>query len=182
MHTTTIFMSAFFALTSLIAAAPAPIANPISGFAVLDKRTVIVSSNNETATINSSVDLSGLPSQPDSIDGSVDISSIITYVLDKVGSLIQGMIDSDIKRRIQLTQQVVGTLAIEFPGKNIILSNVGYTFTGTPLAKSNIVYNAKVGSDVTFDVIVFNSGTFTFQGDGGFQNVSATCTDFIWLK
>lgn len=49
-----------------------------------------------------------------------------------------------------MTQQVVGTLAIEFPGKNIVMSNVGYTFTGTPLAKSNIVYNAKVGSDVTY--------------------------------
>ncbi|KAH6678737.1 hypothetical protein B0J14DRAFT_330909 [Halenospora varia] len=150
MHATTIFTGAFLALASFAAAAPAPIDNPNAGLAILDKRVVTVSSDNETASITSSVDLSGLPSQPDSIDGSVDITSIITYVLDKVGSLVQNMIDSDIKRRIQLTQQVVGTLAIEFPGKNIVMSNVGYTFTGTPLAKSNIVYNAKVGSDVTY--------------------------------
>jgi hypothetical protein len=46
------------------------------------------------------------------------------------------------------TQQVVGTAAIQFPGKNIVMSNVGYTFTGTALTTQRAVYNAKIGSDV----------------------------------
>jgi hypothetical protein len=50
---------------------------------------------------------------------------------------------------MSFTQQVVGTAAIQFPGKNIVMANVGYTFQGTALTVQRAVYNAKIGSDVT---------------------------------
>lgn len=53
-----------------------------------------------------------------------------------------------------------------------MMSNVGYTFTGTVDVKQTTSYKAKVGSNVSYDVLVFGAGgTFTLQGDGGFENV-----------
>lgn len=90
------------------------------------------------------------------------------------------MIDSDVNRRIYYTQQVVGSAVIQFPGKNIVMANVGYEFTGTPITIQRAVYDAKVGSNVDFDVLIFETGTFTLEGDGGFQNwaynIADSCT------
>lgn len=67
----------------------------------------------------------------------------------------------------------MGSAEIDFPGKNIVMANVGYGFTGKTITVQRAIYDAKVGSDVTFDVLVFDAGnTFTLKGDGGFQNVS----------
>lgn len=55
------------------------------------------------------------------------------------------------------------------------MSNVGYTLTGTPDVLQKTSYKAKVGSNVSYDVLVFGTGhTFTLNGDGGFENVSTS--------
>jgi hypothetical protein len=53
------------------------------------------------------------------------------------------------------------------------MSNVGYSLTCAPEVLEKTSYKAKVGSNVSFDVLIFGAGcTFTLNGDGGFQNVS----------
>lgn len=53
------------------------------------------------------------------------------------------------------------------------MSNVGYSISCTPTVVQGTSYKAKVGSNVSFDVLIFGSGcTFTLEGDGGFENVS----------
>ncbi|KAF4308830.1 hypothetical protein GTA08_BOTSDO11860 [Botryosphaeria dothidea] len=104
-------------------------------------------------------------------------------VVNKVVKLVQGMIDKDIERRQAFTQKVAREVADKFPGQSVIVCNVGYSLTGSgdQLVYSTS-YNAKVGSDVTFDVIVFKSPkTFDRQGDGGYENwafyVDSSCTE-----
>ena len=91
-------------------------------------------------------------------------------IIDKVTAIVQNMIDGDTTRRQSFTQQVVGSAAIQFPNKKIVMSNVGYSFEGTTITTQRAVYDAKVGSNVDFDVFVFDKATFTLKGDGGFQN------------
>lgn len=75
------------------------------------------------------------------------------------------------------TQQTVAQVQ-QATGKNVVMSNVDYTFSGTPITKSSIKYKAKIGADVSYDVLTFNNGTFSLHGDGGFQNVSV----LTWLR
>ncbi|GME37279.1 hypothetical protein GTA08_BOTSDO14070 [Neofusicoccum parvum] len=104
-------------------------------------------------------------------------------VVNKAVQLVQGMIDKDIERRQAFTQKVAKDVADQFPGHSVIVCNVGYSLSG---AGEQLVYstsyNAKVGSDVTFDVIVFKSPkVFDRQGDGGFENwafyVDSSCNE-----
>jgi NADH dehydrogenase FAD-containing subunit len=77
------------------------------------------------------------------------------------------------QRRQRFTQETVSAVSIQFPGKTVVMSNVGYSLSCTPDVKSSTSYNAKVGSNVSYDVLVFGSGcTFVLKGDGGFENVS----------
>ncbi|RYN17924.1 hypothetical protein AA0115_g11564 [Alternaria tenuissima] len=107
----------------------------------------------------------------------------IADVVDKVVQLVQGMIDDDLARRRTFTQNTAKDVAAQFPGHSVIVCNVGYSLSGSgdQLVYSTS-YNAKVGSDVTFDVIVFKSPkTFDRRGDGGYENwafyVDASCNE-----
>lgn len=101
-----------------------------------------------------------------------DVADAVGTVITKVVDYVQGLIDGDIARRQKFTQRVVAEVRAQFPGYNVVMSNVGYSFTGTTISKSSTSYNAKVGSNVSYDVLTFTSGTFTLEGDGGFENVS----------
>ncbi|KAF8862497.1 hypothetical protein BDZ45DRAFT_739140 [Acephala macrosclerotiorum] len=51
------------------------------------------------------------------------------------------------------------------------MSNVGYSLPCTPEVIQKTSYKAKVGSNVSYDILIFSAGcTFTLNGDGGFQN------------
>ncbi|KAF2086393.1 hypothetical protein K490DRAFT_66582 [Saccharata proteae CBS 121410] len=96
----------------------------------------------------------------------------IAGVVDKAVKLVQQMVDKDIQRRQAFTQRVVADVSAQFPGQSVVVCNVGYSLTGSgqQLVYSTS-YNAKIGSDVTFDVIVFKSPKdFVRHGDGGYQN------------
>ncbi|KAF2085435.1 hypothetical protein K490DRAFT_58822 [Saccharata proteae CBS 121410] len=107
----------------------------------------------------------------------------IGTIVNQTVTLVQQMVDEDIERRKEFTQKVSADVTAEFPGQSVIVCNVGYSLTGDgdQLVYSTS-YNAKVGSDVTFDVIVFKSPKdFVRNGDGGFQNwaynVDASCNE-----
>ncbi|KAF9701448.1 hypothetical protein EKO04_000864 [Ascochyta lentis] len=104
-------------------------------------------------------------------------------VVNKVVQLVQGMVNKDLERRRTFTQTTAKDVAAQFPGHSVIVCNVGYSLTGSgeQLVYSTS-YNAKVGSDVTFDVIVFKSPkTFDRQGNGGYENwafyVDGSCNE-----
>ncbi|RYN70872.1 hypothetical protein AA0117_g10088 [Alternaria alternata] len=107
----------------------------------------------------------------------------VADVVNKVVQLVQGMIDDDLARRRTFTQNTAKDVAAQFPGHSVIVCNVGYSLSGSgdQLVYSTS-YNAKVGSDVTFDVIVFKSPKiFDRRGDGGYENwafyVDASCNE-----
>ncbi|TPX09859.1 uncharacterized protein E0L32_008881 [Thyridium curvatum] len=143
--------------------------------------SLTVHTDNETAQI--SVPTTSTVVTPNAVNGpaignGADVAGAVADIVDKVVNLIQKLVDNDIKRRQTFTQNVVARARQE-TGLNVIMSNVGYTFDGTVVSRTSTKYKAKVGSDVSFDVITFESGTFDLKGDGGFQNwafiVSTTC-------
>lgn len=98
--------------------------------------------------------------------------------MNKVVQLVQGLVDADIARRQRFTQETVSAVWTQFgaSGKSVVMSNVGYSLSCTPDVLYSTSYNAKVGSNVSFDVLVFGAGcAFTLKGDGGFENVSSFC-------
>ncbi|XP_014558636.1 hypothetical protein COCVIDRAFT_24839 [Bipolaris victoriae FI3] len=102
-------------------------------------------------------------------------AAVIAPVVIDIATRVVKMIDSirdDIERRKQFTQRVVADVHARYPGFNVVVCNVGYKLEGS--GYQNVVstkYHAAVGTDVTFDVVLFSSPkTFTRQGDGGFQN------------
>jgi len=104
------------------------------------------------------------------------VVAIINGIIDignKVDKIVQGIIDADIKRRQQFTQQTVAGLRQKFPTTNFVMSNVGYSFNGNMITKQQVFYHNHIGAKVSFDVIAFKHGTFQLQGDGGFQNWAA---------
>ncbi|KAF8850812.1 hypothetical protein BDZ45DRAFT_696413 [Acephala macrosclerotiorum] len=136
-------------LTSAVALASIASAVPT----VIQERgtMVTVTTDNETATIealDSSVVTADLTSTKRQVTLAAD--ALVISIIDKVQTIIQNMIDSDVNRRQSFTQQVVGSAVIQFPGKNIAMSNVGYTFTGSTITTQRAVYDAKVGSNVDF--------------------------------
>ncbi|KNG44613.1 hypothetical protein TW65_08538 [Stemphylium lycopersici] len=97
----------------------------------------------------------------------------VADVVGKVYHLVQDMIDDDIKRRQFFTQKVVQDVHAEFPNYNIVVCNVGYKLGGSGdslIHKTS--YKAKIGSNVSFDVIIFKGpNTFRRWGDGGYENL-----------
>ncbi len=142
----------------------------------------------------------------DDVGGKADAAGAVAEVIGKVVDLIQGLIDGDtavsfpsewlmiscwenLQRRQRFTQETVSAVSVQFPGRSVVMSNVGYSLTCTPEVIQHTSYKAKVGSNVrwvviqiyfdldwwkdSYDVLIFGSGcTFTLKGDGGFQNVS----------
>jgi len=103
----------------------------------------------------------------------VEIINGIIEIATKVDNIVQGIINADIKRRQQFTQQTVAGLRQRFPSTNFVMSNVGYSFTGKEITKKQVFYHNHIGAKVSYDVIAFKHGTFQLQGDGGFQNWAA---------
>ncbi|KAG4412714.1 hypothetical protein IFR04_014145 [Cadophora malorum] len=136
----------------------------------LQKRATTVSTDTGTADITPAIATEPV-SFPDDVGGKADAAGAVADVVNKVVQLVQGLVDDDIKRRQRFTQETVASVSAQFPGQSVIMSNVGYTLSCTPEVLSSTSYNAKVGSNVSFDVLVFGSGcTFSLEGDGGFEN------------
>ncbi|PVH78488.1 hypothetical protein DL98DRAFT_573091 [Cadophora sp. DSE1049] len=136
----------------------------------IEKRAVTVSTDTGTVDITPAIATEPV-SFPDDVGGKADAAGAVADVVNKVVQLVQGLIDGDIKRRQRFTQETVGAVSAQFPGKTVVMSNVGYTLSCTPDVLSSTSYNAKVGSNVSFDVLVFGTGcTFNLEGDGGFEN------------
>ncbi|KAG7142346.1 hypothetical protein HYQ46_007646 [Verticillium longisporum] len=73
--------------------------------------------------------------------------------------------------RRKFTQDVAARTAAAFPGRGVVVCNVGFKTTGTVVQQTTVRYNAKLGTTVTFEVVVLGAGaSFTRQGDGGFEN------------
>ncbi|KAK0111666.1 hypothetical protein ONS95_002011 [Cadophora gregata] len=136
----------------------------------LDKRATTVSSDTGSVSIAGAVTAGGV-SFPDDIGGSADAVGAVAEVVQKVVRLIQGLVDGDIKRRQRFTQETVTAVYKKFPTKTVVMSNVGYSLSCQPTVVQRTSYKAKVGSNVSYDVLVFGKGcTFTLKGDGGFEN------------
>jgi len=97
------------------------------------------------------------------IVGTSEISKLVDEKVHKI-------IAEDVKRRQEFTKQTVASLRQRFPKLNFIMSNVGYSFTGKTVTKTQVMFHNKIGRAVSFDVISFHHGKFQLQGDGGFQN------------
>ncbi|KAH6682631.1 hypothetical protein B0J14DRAFT_672993 [Halenospora varia] len=159
-----IIIACSIAFSSFASAAPA----------VLSKRAVTVNTDTGSTSINPAIAttvVQGGTVSLDDIGGKADAAGAVADVINKVVQLVQGLVDADIKRRQRFTQETVSAVSVQFPGMSVVMSNVGYTITGTPLTVQKTSYKAKVGSNVSYDVLVFGAGsTFTLNGDGGFEN------------
>ncbi|KAH8774978.1 hypothetical protein F5882DRAFT_464666 [Hyaloscypha sp. PMI_1271] len=146
----------------------------LSSASPLEKRAVTVFTDTGSASITPAIATTEVLS-PDAADGDIggkaDAVGAVADVISKVVDLIQGLIDGDTVRRQRFTQETVSAVSVEFPGRSVVMSNVGYSLTCTPEVIQHTSYKAKVGSNVSYDVLIFGSGcTFTLKGDGGFQN------------
>ncbi|KZL82340.1 hypothetical protein CI238_12173, partial [Colletotrichum incanum] len=101
-----------------------------------------------------------------------ELASAILTIVSQVNNLIPGLIQGDLANRRVFTQRVAAAVSQQNPGLSVVVCNVGYSVTGNPAQSvTSVSYNAKVGSNVSFDVVVFRKGsTFTRRGDGGFEN------------
>ncbi|PNH73291.1 hypothetical protein VDGD_09319 [Verticillium dahliae] len=108
------------------------------------------------------------PSGP--VPGAPNKGSAATAILgiaEKINLLIQQTIDKD----LEFTQDVAARTAAAFPGRGVVVCNVGFKTTGTVVQQTTVRYDAKLGTTVTFEVVVLGAGaSFTRQGDGGFEN------------
>ena len=104
-------------------------------------------------------------------EGGTDLADAILTIASQVNHLIQGMVNDDIRRRQRFTQEVVARLRQQWPMHSVVISNVGYTFSGTKVHTINTLCKTKIGKDVTYSVILWDHGSFQLRGDGGFQNV-----------
>ncbi|KAF3359865.1 hypothetical protein VdG1_05074 [Verticillium dahliae VDG1] len=92
---------------------------------------------------------------------------IAARIAEKINLLIQQTIDKD----LEFTQDVAARTAAAFPGRGVVVCNVGFKTTGTVVQQTTVRYDAKLGTTVTFEVVVLGAGaSFTRQGDGGFEN------------
>lgn len=160
----------------------------------IQKRAVTVVTDNDSKSITTALTV---PAQIDSFESGTskaDAASTVLGVINQAVQLVQGLIDKDIavslwkfpnlhlkswhyfsQRRQRFTQETVSALAAAFPTATIVMSNVGYDLVGTPIVKQETSYKAKVGSNVSYDVLVIGAGqSFTLKGDGGFENVRAS--------
>ncbi|KAG7127996.1 hypothetical protein HYQ45_012197 [Verticillium longisporum] len=128
------------------------------------------------------------PSGP--VPGAPNKGSAATAILgiaEKINLLIQQTIDKDLEvcllsiylphllipswGRRKFTQDVAARTAAAFPGRGVVVCNVGFKTTGTVVQQTTVRYDAKLGTTVTFEVVVLGAGaSFTRQGDGGFEN------------
>ncbi len=54
------------------------------------------------------------------------------------------------QKRERLTKEVSGRLAREFPGNAIVVTNVGFDFTGGEILQQDTIrFDAKIGATVT---------------------------------
>ncbi|KAH7349744.1 hypothetical protein B0T11DRAFT_301939 [Plectosphaerella cucumerina] len=127
-----------------------------------------------TVTVNSdveSVPFTFTPFPAAATTRSLQRRNAFGTVLGGVRDLIIALNAEDLEKRERLTKEVSGRLAREFPGNAIVVTNVGFSFTdGEILQQDTIRFDAKIGATVTFEVLRFQKGTFTLQGDGGFIN------------
>jgi hypothetical protein len=72
----------------------------------------------------------------------------------------------------QFTAGVVAKLAIQFPNKNILMyHNADSQFSGVNVNHRHVEMNLhSLGKTQGYEVQIFDSGTFTLEGDGGFIN------------
>ncbi|CZT52999.1 uncharacterized protein RSE6_14430 [Rhynchosporium secalis] len=111
------------------------------------------------------IDVNGSPRS------SADVGGTMGDIVIKVIDLVQGLVDKDLERRRRFTQETTASIAATFPGKTVVMSNVGYSLSCTPEALTSTKYKAKVGSDVSYDVLIIGAGCkFNLEGDGGFEN------------
>lgn len=54
-----------------------------------------------------------------------------------------------IQGRRKFTQQVAKDTAAAFPGRGVVVCNVGFTTTGTIQSRTTVRYDAKLGTTVT---------------------------------
>ncbi|KAH8897718.1 hypothetical protein GQ53DRAFT_817996 [Thozetella sp. PMI_491] len=141
-----------------------------SGALLPQKRDATLTVLSDTGSASITVPTTGTDAES-GVGGGADIAGAVADIIGKVTNLIQGLIDDDTKRRQAFTQNTVARVR-QATGQNVVMSNVGYNFQGTFTSRTSTKYKAKVGSDVSFDVITFKSGTFDLKGDGGFQNAS----------
>ncbi|KAM0335859.1 hypothetical protein ACHAQA_000909 [Verticillium albo-atrum] len=95
----------------------------------------------------------------------------VAGIASKINLLIQQTIDKDLAGRRKFTQDVARDTAKAFPGRGVVVCNVGFDTTGTINHRQTVRYDAKLGTTVTFEVVVLAPGaTFNRRGDGGFEN------------
>ncbi|KAL2065296.1 hypothetical protein VTL71DRAFT_2965 [Oculimacula yallundae] len=136
----------------------------------LDKRGKV---STDTGSVNINPKIISSVSHPAGapVRGSADAAGTIGDIVIKVTDFVQKLVDKDLERRRRFTQETTASVAAAFPGQGVIMSNVGYDLSCTPPVLYSTKYKAKVGRDVSYDVLIVEKGcTFTLKGDGGFEN------------
>lgn len=96
-------------------------------------------------------------------------------IVVNTGRIVNALRLGDIAARQQFTQRVAREAFGRSGGRAVIVCNVGFATTGNIFSRTTQRYDANLGADVTFEVVVLERGaSFTRQGDGGFENVSRT--------
>ncbi|KAH7358312.1 hypothetical protein B0T11DRAFT_299390 [Plectosphaerella cucumerina] len=77
------------------------------------------------------------------------VATAITGIAEKVVNLIQATIDKDLEGRRKFTVDVARGTASLFPGRGIVVCNVGFSTTGNIVHRQIVRYNQKIGATVT---------------------------------
>ncbi|KAH6697294.1 hypothetical protein F5X68DRAFT_272273 [Plectosphaerella plurivora] len=92
-------------------------------------------------------------------------------IVFNVTKLVLAIRGNDMAHRREFTQRVAREAFAISSGNAVVVCNVGYQTTGQVLSRTVQRFDANIGADVTYDVVVIGPGaTFTRQGDGGFEN------------
>lgn len=113
------------------------------------------------------------PSQRASSSGGstgLDIAKVVDGLVSAAITSVKDAQKADIASRQKFTQEVAASVYAQFGNKAVVVCNVGYSMTPAAESVTSTNYGAKLGSDVTFDVVVFTTGTFVRKGNGGYEN------------
>lgn len=109
------------------------------------------------------------PSSKRQLDIAADILSIVDSVFDIVSSIDDAQHDQE----GAFTQQTVADLAAQYPTYNILVyhdQDSGFEYVNGYHQHVELELVDGLGTTKGYEVWVFESGTFSLAGDGGFEN------------
>jgi hypothetical protein len=125
-------------------------------------------------TSNQIIDLGFLSNRARQANPAIPLfdQSLLGVVIN-TARIVNALKTGDKERRQAFTQRLARDAFAIANGNAVIVCNTFFETTGSVLSRSTQRYDAALGADVTFEVVVLGrGGTFNRIGDGGFENVS----------